>query len=123
MRRPARYSRSPRGAPSTEALPEPPDTGDHPAAAGHAPTPRRRWQPDRGSLAFALVLALAAAAGMGALWSRSPTPGLTQKDIDAAVLHTLQRTALPSPAARAEPARCCSKSLSSRSAAAWPARV
>jgi serine protease DegQ len=47
-----------------------------------------------------LVLALAAAGGGAALWPKSAHT-LTQKDIDAAVLRTLQTATLPSQAARA----------------------
>jgi len=47
-----------------------------------------------------LVLALAAAGGGAVLWPRSAHT-LTQKDIDAAVLRTLQTATLPSQAARA----------------------
>ncbi|MFT4268369.1 MAG: trypsin-like peptidase domain-containing protein, partial [Xenophilus sp.] len=51
--------------------------------------------------AAALVAALALAAGAGHLWPRGASHPLTQKDIDAAVLRTLQKETLPSPAARA----------------------
>ncbi|MGO4394160.1 S1C family serine protease [Variovorax sp. M-6] len=95
MRRPAFYSRSPRG-PQDAALAVAPE-----AAQTVAPAPAAGWQPGRRS--FGLLLALVV--GMGAtgayLWPRQGTQALTQKDIDAAVLRTLQTATLPSPAARA----------------------
>jgi len=100
MRRPARYSRSPRSSPPNEALPAAPDAEASQADEAQA-APRRRWQPGRGSLAAVLVLAMAAAGAAGALWPHGAGHTLTQKDIDAAVLHTLQTTTLPSPAAKA----------------------
>ena len=45
---------------------------------------------------------LVAASGFNIWWSqRAAAPHITQQDIDAAVLHTLQNKVLPSPAARA----------------------
>ena len=68
-----------------------------PAASGAA-APARRWQWRR------LLLALFSLMVIGALWwqygPQLPKP-LTQKDIDRAVLHTLSKTNLPSPAAKA----------------------
>jgi S1-C subfamily serine protease len=65
------------------------------------PPAARRWQPGRRSFAVLLALAL----GMGAtgivMWPHQPNRQLTQKDIDAAVLRTLQTATLPSPAAKA----------------------
>ncbi|WP_062478610.1 S1C family serine protease, partial [Variovorax boronicumulans] len=69
--------------------------------AVQAPPPRARWQPGRRAFALLTVSCIAIAAG-GAFWA--PRPGakaLTQKDIDAAVLRTLQTATLPSPAAKA----------------------
>ena len=105
MPRPAFYSRSPSRSPPDAA------TDDPSAVAGvvSAPVPEvprpmaaARWQPGTRSVA-ALVLAVAAASAAGgiALWSRQATHTLTQEDIDAAVLHSLQTTTLPSQAARA----------------------
>ena len=100
MRRPAMYSRSPRtpiesddGA-SGQAAADP--VAPQPAAA------RQRWQPGRRSFALlSLALCAALAAGGAAWWQRGNTRQLTQKDIDAAVLRTLQTNTLPSPAAKA----------------------
>ena len=59
----------------------------------------------RGALAALLVAALLMLAGVGVAsllgWRQSAPPPLTQKDIDAAVLHTLATKELPSRAARA----------------------
>jgi serine protease DegQ len=110
MRRPAFYSRSPRTPPPAAA--DAADQADAPASpdatraadAGNAlqaaPAKKPRWQPGRRS--FALLIVLSAALVGGAIWA--PRPGakaLTQKDIDAAVLRTLQTNTLPSPAAKA----------------------
>ena len=100
MRRPARYSRSPRSSPPTEEVADEavvPDAGTAPGAA----SPAARRQPRRAALALMLVMAIGAAAGAGYLWPRAGGHTLTQKDIDAAVLRTLQTNTLPSPAAKA----------------------
>jgi serine protease DegQ len=112
MRRPAFYSRSPRG-PQDAAMsgaPGAPETSDRSESADapgtSAPTPpaqvaRRRWQPGRRSFATLLVLCVGLGAGGAMMWPHQSTRTLTQKDIDAAVLRTLQTTTLPSPAAKA----------------------
>lgn len=95
MRRPAFYSRSPRTQPeaATEVAPPVVDTAPAPVAG--------RWQPGRGSLAV-LTLVFASLLTGGALWwPRQDGAALSQKDIDAAVLRTLQTHTLPSQAARA----------------------
>jgi S1-C subfamily serine protease len=69
-------------------------------AAAAAVARRRRWQPSRWSFALLLAMAVGLGAAGALLWPRGGHQ-LTQKDIDAAVLHTLQTTTLPSPAARA----------------------
>ncbi|GER12777.1 S1C family serine protease [Variovorax boronicumulans] len=104
MRRPAFYSRSPRTLPPA-AAPAAGSPADAAAVAEadavQAPPPRARWQPGRRAFALLTVSCIAIAAG-GAFWA--PRPGakaLTQKDIDAAVLRTLQTATLPSPAAKA----------------------
>ncbi len=88
-------------APRRPATPPPADAAalTPPVAAvapAQAAAPRRRWRP--AALAtLALLMALAA------LWQfgpKLPKP-LTQRDIDRAVLHTLTKTPLPSPAAKA----------------------
>lgn len=99
MRQPALYSHSPRGPAATPdpALP----------AAGAAPlaSPPRRWRERLPQwqerhwrwLALAALLVLLAQA----LWPTTSQRKLTQNDIDAAVLRTLETANLPSPAARA----------------------
>jgi serine protease DegQ len=106
MRRPAFYSRSPRtpqdaaasrmpeSTVSTDASGTPPDTPAAPAAAS-----RRR--PARWSLALLIVLCIGLGSAGTMYWPRQGGHTLTQKDIDAAVLRTLQTATLPSPAAKA----------------------
>ena len=115
MRRPAFYSRSPRGpqGAAVSGAPEIPgtsDTSDSPDASEvlgtsiatpPASIARRRWQPGRRSFAALLVLCVGLGAGGALLWPHQGMRTLTQKDIDAAVLRTLQTTTLPSPAAKA----------------------
>jgi serine protease DegQ len=103
MRRPAFYSRSPR-APHDAAEPRTPvaaDAADTPAAAPAAPAATPRRQP--GWRSFSLLLALCIGLGTTGvvLWPRQNIHQFTQKDIDAAVLRTLQTATLPSPAAKA----------------------
>ena len=101
MRRPALYSSSSRSSRVSEASPaeaSPLPQSAQPAAA----TPARRFPPASprllwsaiGALTVLLLLSLTLALRPGARQ-------LTQKDIDAAVLHTLETTTLPSPAAAA----------------------
>lgn len=99
MRQPALYSRSPRGPAAAPDL-------VLPAAAEYPTTPApRRWRERLPHwqehywrwLALATLLALLAQA----LWPVNAQRKLTQKDIDAAVLRTLETANLPSPAARA----------------------
>ncbi|BEP56938.1 MULTISPECIES: S1C family serine protease [unclassified Variovorax] len=104
MRRPAFYSRSPRTLPPA-AAPAAGSPADAAAVAEadavQAPPPRARWQPGRRAFALLTVSCIAIAAG-GAFWApRQGAKALTQKDIDAAVLRTLQTATLPSPAAKA----------------------
>ena len=73
--------------------------------AAPVPAPRTRWSAPRRLLSHPLpwvaasaVLALLLAQ---ATWLAPPAQKLTQKDIDAAVLHTLENATLPSPATRA----------------------
>ncbi len=101
MRRPAFYSRSP-GAPQDAGEPGTPPAADEagvPAAAPAAAAPR--WQPGRRSFALLLAICVGASATAIALWPRQNVRQYTQKDIDAAVLRTLQTATLPSPAAKA----------------------
>ena len=108
MRRPGVYSHSPRTLPpaADEAAeragaPASPEAVGAGPALQAAPAKKTGWQPGRRSFAMLVVLSAALVTG-AALWV--PRPGakaLTQKDIDAAVLRTLQTNTLPSPAAKA----------------------
>lgn len=100
MRRTGIYSRSPQASKDADE----PREGGAPAAGATADVPAvapTRWQPGRKSFAGLLVLVLALAGGGAALWPRQAGHALTQKDIDAAVLRTLQTNVLPSQATRA----------------------
>ena len=103
MRRTAFYSRSPRA--SSDAERPDADPQGVPASADGTPPEgaptKERWQPGPRAFGVLLVLFVALGAGGIALWPRQAAQTLTQKDIDAAVLRTLQTTSLPSPAARA----------------------
>jgi serine protease DegQ len=108
MRRPALYSRSTPATPSqasqdasSEAPSEAGATGSNSEAPGAVPTaasrPRRRWVTP-----VAVVLLMGAAAlGTHQFAPRPAGHSLTQKDIDSAVMRTLQTNSLPSAAARA----------------------
>jgi S1-C subfamily serine protease len=89
---------APREAPETDATP---DAG----AAAPATPPRSRWRAFVGRYQNALFLV---AGGLFALTLvavhaglNPPAPPLTQKEIDAAVLHTLENVQMPSHAAKA----------------------
>ena len=106
MPRPAFYSRSLSRQPHDAAQ----DDGvDHAASAiaatdisGAGSDARRtRWRPGPRSFAVLLALAVATAGSSAALWYRQPAHALTQKDIDAAVLRSLQTASLPSQATKA----------------------
>jgi len=114
MRRASLYSSShPRSAPARDAspaspAPAAPAADPTQAAAGAAPTPLTRRARVRRffgrhnaffSLVLGVLLALGVVYGHGAL--QPPAHALTQEDIDAAVLHTLDTRQLPSQAARA----------------------
>jgi S1-C subfamily serine protease len=102
MRRTGLYSRSPQASKDADAPREgdadAPAVGVPPDAPAVAPV---RWQPGRKSFAGLLVLMLALTVGGAVFWPRQSGPPLTQKDIDAAVLRTLQTNVLPSQATRA----------------------
>jgi len=102
MRRPALYSSASR------ARPEPPDADATPsplqppeAVSTAPPAARKRWWSDPRLLWATIVLLAAAALGAGTLALRPGTRTLTQKDIDAAVMRTLETNVLPSAAAKA----------------------
>ena len=83
--------------PSADAPPLPQDAAQATAAAPHAPAVRRQlW-------ALWTIVVLLAALLVASAWhnSRSTTRKITQDDIDAAVLRTLETTTPPSAAARA----------------------
>ncbi|WP_295641597.1 trypsin-like peptidase domain-containing protein [uncultured Methylibium sp.] len=108
MRRATLYSRSPRtqARPAGASVQLPPAAAEAPLAA---PVVARasRWRAllARHPRTLGFVGALALVLMVGAAWQagqrQALPPPLTQKDIDAAVLHTLQTKDLPSRAARA----------------------
>ncbi|GHC79996.1 hypothetical protein GCM10007320_21380 [Pseudorhodoferax aquiterrae] len=102
MRRPALYSSASHARPAPpdgDAAPNlPPPTEAVPTAP---PPPRKRWWSDPRLLWASIVLLAAAALGAGTLALRPGARSLTQKDIDAAVMRTLETNVLPSPAAKA----------------------
>ncbi|WP_326533275.1 S1C family serine protease [Pseudorhodoferax sp.] len=104
MRRPALYSSASRARPeppdADAAPPSPPVPEGQPATAAAAPA-RRRWRSDPRLLWATIVLLAAAALTAGSFALRPGARVLTQKDIDAAVLRTLETNVLPSPAAKA----------------------
>ena len=94
MRRPALYSSSPRA-------PEPP-AEETPSDATVDPTPARtRWQPGRRSFALLVLVSAGLIGGTLFYGQWHLQPALTQKDIDAADLRTLQTNTLPSAATKA----------------------
>ncbi|MFC3304534.1 S1C family serine protease [Ottowia pentelensis] len=106
MRRTALYSQSSSSAaPTTAAAPEPNPTAPPVTPPVRQPSAwRRRWVAGwrhPGAL-WAAIDALALGGAMALGPGRAPAPrALTQKDIDAAVLHTAATKVLPSQAARA----------------------
>ncbi len=103
MRRPARYSPSPRGPQPDEAAMPTASSSAEAASGDPAPVQARdRWQPGRRAFAALLVAVVALGGASAYLWQRPPGgQQLTQKDIDAAVLKTLQTQTLPSQTTRA----------------------
>lgn len=103
MKRTALYSRS--GRPRTPAAAEPVDPSPASATAAPAAPQPSRWRGFFARHERILLLAiggLLAALAIVAYNGRTPTArGLTQQEIDAAVLHTLQTKPLPSHAAKA----------------------
>ena len=102
MRRPALYSSSPRapqsaGEPPSADVPGAADA--NPASAG--PASKAGWQPGRRSFALLVLLCASLVSGSFLYGPRNTPPKLTQKDIDSAVLRTLQTNTLPSAAAKA----------------------
>ena len=96
MRRTALYSSSPDPAAAVPSA----------ASAPEAPPQRRRLRRPSASdprvlWAAILLLSVALIAGMGSLWLQPQQRKLTQDDINAAVLKTLENTVLPSPATKA----------------------
>jgi serine protease DegQ len=107
MRRPGLYSRSPK-TPSQPAAGSVPENVDGIAVSAravdariHGATQPARAITDRKTVFILLAMCVALAAGGGYYWPHQGNGALTQKDIDAAVLRSLQTAALPSPAAKA----------------------
>ncbi|HSV47977.1 MAG TPA: peptidase S1, partial [Ramlibacter sp.] len=105
MRRPALYSSSRRPAPAQASPAAPAGSDPAQAASGNAPVPRtRRFRFSASSprvlwsaiLVLALLLAFSLSLGL-----RGNQRKLTQDDINAAVLKTLETQVLPSEYARA----------------------
>ena len=89
-----------RAAPPTDA--EGPPTADAAPAASPAPGPLRRlWQRHERPLLVVAGALFAAGLVLTYAKSRPAAQELTQKDIDAAVLHTLENNPLPAMAAKA----------------------
>jgi S1-C subfamily serine protease len=106
MRKVPLYSRSDTRAKAAEASHPPADepaavASASPATAGLPGRRGARLRPPSAWFAFAAGLVVAAALAVGFSLRQEPAAALTQKDIDAAVLHTLETKTLPSPAARA----------------------
>lgn len=104
MRRPALYSSSPWSAPSASAGGLPADSNSPPALPATAPVPKPRLHLSLERWALLVLLLLAASLLMVLAGRGGNTRTLTQKDIDAAVLKTLETVTLPSPASRAQAA-------------------
>ena len=103
MRRPALYSSSPR-APQSAGEPPPANAdgaGAQPAPTAAAAPAKPRWQPGARSFAVLVLLSAGLVSGTWLYGTRHPPQKLTQKDIDSAVLRTLQTNTLPSAAAKA----------------------
>jgi S1-C subfamily serine protease len=110
MKKVALYSRSDRGRNAARrsaapGVPGEPDAAPEAAVASPAPLRRARWRAFIGRYQNALFLvagglfALALVAFYAGL--HPPPPPLTQKQIDSAVLHTLENVQMPSHAAKA----------------------
>jgi serine protease DegQ len=97
MKRTPLYSapRRPAAAPAADEAVTPP-AAVAALAAPMVPHRRRRWR----NTALATLALLAALTALWQFGPKLPKP-LTQKDIDRAVLHTLTKTPLPAPAAKA----------------------
>jgi S1-C subfamily serine protease len=104
MRRPALYSPSESDRPGSAQLPQDkaiatPAPQTEPAAPSDAP--RARWLRRYPARVLAGLLTLALLVCLGWIAQRPAAQAFTQKDIDAAVLHSLQTQAIPSAVARA----------------------
>jgi S1-C subfamily serine protease len=99
MRRPALYSRSSRAQGAQADAPEAPGAASGEATAAPA---RRRLRLSAFHLQWAAMTLLAVGLAVALTLALRPgAPRLTQEDIDAAVVRTLETTVLPSPAASA----------------------
>jgi S1-C subfamily serine protease len=112
MKKMTLYSRSQQSRaadPRADGRPPQAGGGDHPAATDDTAPPMAPWWVRTRSLVDRheriVIIACAAALSLGVIWvysSYKPVPReISQQDIDAAVLHTLDSNALPSPAAKA----------------------
>lgn len=98
MRRPALYSSS-RPAPAQQA---PAAAQPEPETASPSPAPRRRLRPSATALQWAAIALLAGLLALSLGMNLRPgQQRLTQKDINAAVLKTLETQVIPSEYARA----------------------
>ncbi|WP_213955033.1 MULTISPECIES: S1C family serine protease [unclassified Variovorax] len=103
MRRPALYSSSPRAPQSAGEPPaaDAPGADAQPTATAVAAPPKPRWQPGARSFAVLVLLSAGLVSGSYLYGVRHTPQKLTQKDIDSAVLRTLQTNTLPSASAKA----------------------
>ncbi|HEY0202050.1 MAG TPA: trypsin-like peptidase domain-containing protein, partial [Burkholderiaceae bacterium] len=102
MRRPAYYSSSNPQRPLPDTLAATDEVDAHATAAPVSVTqPPKRLTPNRLLWSAVVLLAALLVGSLFAPWHASPQRAITQADIDAAVLRTLQTKTMPSPVTRA----------------------